>query len=54
MAASHEAMEDLRQILAGRAAFYAKAEYKLNTSDKTVEQAANELADIAASILGRG
>ena len=53
MAASQEAMEDLRQILAGRAAFYAKADYKLNTSGKTVKQAAKALGDIAAAILGR-
>ncbi len=32
MAASKEAMEDLKGILAGRAAFYSKAQYKVNTS----------------------
>ncbi|HSI56424.1 MAG TPA: helix-turn-helix transcriptional regulator [Ideonella sp.] len=32
MAASKEAMEDLRHILAGRAAFYSKADLQLNTS----------------------
>lgn len=32
MAASKEAMEDLKGILAGRAAFYSKAEYALDTS----------------------
>jgi XRE family aerobic/anaerobic benzoate catabolism transcriptional regulator len=32
MAASREAMDDLRQILAGRAAFYSKADMTLNTS----------------------
>lgn len=32
IAASHEAMEDLRGILAGRAAFYSKAEFQLDTS----------------------
>ena len=32
MAASREAMEDLKGILAGRAAFYSKAEFKLDTS----------------------
>jgi len=32
MAASREAMEDLRGILAGRAAFYSKAEFHLDTS----------------------
>jgi XRE family transcriptional regulator, aerobic/anaerobic benzoate catabolism transcriptional regulator len=32
MAASKEAMEDLKGILAGRAAFYSKAEFRLDTS----------------------
>ena len=32
MAASREAMEDLRGILAGRAAFYSTAQYRLNPS----------------------
>jgi XRE family transcriptional regulator, aerobic/anaerobic benzoate catabolism transcriptional regulator len=32
MAASSEAMEDLKSILAGRAAFYSKAELRLDTS----------------------
>ncbi|MEY2654066.1 MAG: hypothetical protein RLZZ524_1094 [Pseudomonadota bacterium] len=37
MAASREAMEDLRRILAGRAAFYSKAEFHLNTSDQALQ-----------------
>ena len=32
MAASKEAMDDLKGILAGRAAFYSKAEFRLDTS----------------------
>lgn len=40
MAASAEAMEDLKRILAGRAAFYAKADLRLNTSDHGTEDAA--------------
>ena len=32
MAASAEAMEDLKAILAGRAAFYSKAEFRIDTS----------------------
>ena len=32
MAASREAMEDLRSILAGRAAFYSKADMHIDTS----------------------
>ncbi len=37
MAASREAMEDLKSILAGRAAFYSKAEFQLNTSTQALE-----------------
>ena len=37
MAASREAMEDLKSILAGRAAFYSKAEFQLNTSAQALE-----------------
>ncbi len=36
MAASREAMEDLKGILAGRAAFYAKADFKLDTSTQAL------------------
>ncbi len=37
MAGSREAMEDLRGILAGRAAFYSKAQYRVDTSAQTLE-----------------
>jgi len=37
MAASREAMEDLKGILVGRAAFYSKAELRLDTSAQPVE-----------------
>ena len=37
MAASREAMDDLKSILAGRAAFYSKAEFQLNTSAQPLE-----------------
>ena len=37
MAASKEAMEDLKGILAGRAGFYSKAEFTLNTSSQALE-----------------
>jgi XRE family transcriptional regulator, aerobic/anaerobic benzoate catabolism transcriptional regulator len=37
MAASKEAMEDLKRILAGRAAFYSKAELTLDTSAQPLE-----------------
>jgi XRE family aerobic/anaerobic benzoate catabolism transcriptional regulator len=38
MAASREAMDDLKAILAGRAAFYSKADFQLNTSSLPLEQ----------------
>jgi XRE family aerobic/anaerobic benzoate catabolism transcriptional regulator len=38
MAASPEAMEDLKTILAGRSAFYAKAQVRVNTSDQPLPQ----------------
>ncbi len=37
MAASREALDDLRGILAGRAAFYSKAEFRLDTSRQPLE-----------------
>jgi XRE family transcriptional regulator, aerobic/anaerobic benzoate catabolism transcriptional regulator len=36
MAASAEAMEDLKTILAGRSAFYSKAQLRINTSDQSL------------------
>ena len=48
MAASHEAMEDLRRILAGRAAFYAKADYRIDTSGKSLDEALTELVDVTS------
>ncbi len=37
MAASREAMDDLKSILAGRAAFYSKAEFQLDTSAQELQ-----------------
>ncbi|MGH1360235.1 MAG: helix-turn-helix transcriptional regulator [Burkholderiaceae bacterium] len=37
MAGSHEAMDDLKNILASRADFYSKADFRLNTSDQSLE-----------------
>lgn len=37
MAASKQAMEDLKGILSGRAAFYSKAQYRLDTSAQSLE-----------------
>jgi XRE family aerobic/anaerobic benzoate catabolism transcriptional regulator len=53
MAASHEAMEDLRRILAGRAAFYAKADYRLETTNKPLDQTLEQLLEIARRALNR-
>jgi XRE family transcriptional regulator, aerobic/anaerobic benzoate catabolism transcriptional regulator len=39
MAASREAMEDLKRILEGRSAFYSKADLLINTSARTEDQA---------------
>ncbi len=39
MAASHEAMEDLKRILEGRSAFYSKADLAINTSGRSEDQA---------------
>jgi len=43
MAENDEAMEDLRRILAGRNALYAKADATVDTAGKTVEQSFAEL-----------
>jgi len=46
MAASREAMEDLKRILAGRSAFYSKADLRLDTSAQTVDQSFGALRDL--------
>lgn len=46
MAGSQWAMADLRKILAGRETLYEKANASVNTSGKTVRQAAAELAAV--------
>ena len=43
MAASREAMDDLRRILAGREAFYAKADHTLDTSGQSVARSVEKL-----------
>jgi len=53
MADSKEAMEDLKRILAGRAAFYSKAEFALNTSDRPLEQTYAALRELVMRALGR-
>lgn len=52
MAASKEAMEDLKGILAGRAPFYAKAEFKLDTSAQGLESSLTMLRKTVRGALG--
>jgi XRE family aerobic/anaerobic benzoate catabolism transcriptional regulator len=51
MAASREAMEDLKGILAGRAAFYSKAEFHLDTSAQPLEPSFAKLRTIVRTAL---
>jgi XRE family transcriptional regulator, aerobic/anaerobic benzoate catabolism transcriptional regulator len=53
MAASTEAMEDLRRILSGRAAFYSMAELKLDTSAKPLEPTFQALRTLVRQTLRR-
>jgi len=43
MAASKEAMDDLRRILSGRAAFYSKADLRIDTSGESLSQSFEHL-----------
>ena len=52
MAASREAMADLRRILGGRAAFYAKADAVLDTSGKSEEESLAALVALVGELLG--
>jgi XRE family aerobic/anaerobic benzoate catabolism transcriptional regulator len=51
MAASKEAMEDLKGILAGRAAFYSKADFTLDTSAQALEPSFTALRGIVRQAL---
>lgn len=44
MAGNKEAMDDLRRILEGREALYAKADTSIDTSGRTIEQTVEDLA----------
>ena len=52
MAASTEAMDDLKGILAGRAAFYSKAQFKVNTSAQSLEATFAALRAVVRQALG--
>ena len=54
MAASREAMSDLKGILAGRAAFYSKAELMLNTSNQPLDATFQLLRAMVRQSLGLG
>jgi XRE family aerobic/anaerobic benzoate catabolism transcriptional regulator len=51
MAASREAMDDLRGILAGRAAFYSKAELRLDTSAQPLDETFLALRRLVREVL---
>ena len=51
MAASREAMDDLRGILAGRESFYAKAEFRLDTSAKALAPTFEALREMVRGVL---
>jgi len=51
MADSKEAMQDLKRILAGRAAFYSKAEFKLDTSAQPLQQTFLSLREVVRHAL---
>ena len=51
MAASKEAMEDLKGILAGRAAFYSKADFKVDTSAQPLDSSFQLLRQIVRQAL---
>jgi XRE family transcriptional regulator, aerobic/anaerobic benzoate catabolism transcriptional regulator len=53
MAASREAMEDLKRILAGRSAFYAKADLSFNTSELDVDGAFEGLSELVRERLSK-
>jgi len=52
IAASAEAMDDLRRILAGRAAFYSKAEFRQDTSAQPLQATFEALRKLVREALG--
>ena len=50
-AGNREAMEDLKGILAGRAAFYSKADYRLDTSAQPLEATFGALRQMVRELL---
>jgi XRE family aerobic/anaerobic benzoate catabolism transcriptional regulator len=54
MAGNQEALEDLKTILAGRAAFYSKAEFRLDTSSAPLEPTFQSLRAMVREALTLG
>jgi XRE family aerobic/anaerobic benzoate catabolism transcriptional regulator len=54
MLGNREAMDDLKRILAGRAAFYGKADASFDTSAKTVDQAFDGLSALVVAARDQG
>ncbi len=53
MAASREAMDDLKRILDGRAAFYSKADITIDTSGQTPEQSLHALQSSVRKVMAQ-
>jgi XRE family transcriptional regulator, aerobic/anaerobic benzoate catabolism transcriptional regulator len=53
MAASKEAMDDLKRILDGRAAFYSKADITIDTSGQTPEQSLHALQSSVRKVMAQ-
>jgi len=53
MAASKEAMDDLRRILSGRAAFYSKADISIDTSGQDLGQSFQALRTAVREVMSR-
>ncbi|MNT90697.1 anaerobic benzoate catabolism transcriptional regulator [compost metagenome] len=51
MAASKEAMDDLKRILDGRAAFYSKADITIDTSGQTPDQSLHALQSSVRKVM---
>lgn len=54
MSVSSEAMNDLKSILSGRAAFYSKAEFQVDTSGQTLESTFTRLRSVVREALDVG
>jgi XRE family transcriptional regulator, aerobic/anaerobic benzoate catabolism transcriptional regulator len=53
MTASKEAMDDLKGILAGRAAFYSKANLTVDTSEQNFDESLRILTEWVRAVIGR-